>query len=65
MVCLFDNEEVGSVSVAGADSNLLQVAIKRIAETPIAGSNAVLNKVRRKYKALRITKVFETLHALL
>lgn len=32
IVGLFDNEEVGSQSAAGADSNLLLVTVKRLAE---------------------------------
>jgi aspartyl aminopeptidase len=38
MVALFDNEEIGSVSAHGADSNLLQSAIKRIGSLPIGVS---------------------------
>lgn len=35
MIGLFDNEEVGSVSTAGADGNLLLTAIKRISEIDV------------------------------
>jgi len=42
MIALFDNEEVGSVSTAGADSNLLQVALKRIGEVEVG--DAVTSK---------------------
>lgn len=30
MLCLFDNEEVGSLSSAGADSTLVAATLKRI-----------------------------------
>jgi aspartyl aminopeptidase len=31
VICLFDNEEVGSNTAHGADSNLLEVTLRRLA----------------------------------
>lgn len=36
-ICLFDNEEVGSVSTHGAESNLLAATVKRLASVRVAG----------------------------
>jgi aspartyl aminopeptidase len=35
VIALFDNEEVGSMTAHGADSNLLEVSLKRLAEASI------------------------------
>lgn len=45
IVSLFDNEEVGSQSTAGADSNLLEACLKRLAETPIVNEERVTETV--------------------
>lgn len=36
-ICLFDNEEVGSVSTHGAESNLLASTVKRLASVRVSG----------------------------
>jgi aspartyl aminopeptidase len=37
VIALFDNEEVGSTTAHGADSNLLEVTLKRLAQLPFGG----------------------------
>ncbi|KAI9193205.1 peptidase M18 [Polychytrium aggregatum] len=44
LVALFDNEEVGSNTAHGADSNLLTVVLKRIADVDIVGLSAPVSK---------------------
>ena len=39
VLSLFDNEEVGSVSVAGADSNMLEVTLKRLGTVEFVGDS--------------------------
>lgn len=38
MVALFDNEEVGSMTAHGADSNLLPTTLQRLANTQVLGT---------------------------
>ena len=38
IVALFDNEEVGSTTAHGADSNFLEVTLKRLSALPFGSS---------------------------
>lgn len=40
VAALFDNEEIGSLTAHGADSNLLPATLQRLASTAIAGVEA-------------------------
>ena len=47
MICLFDHEEVGSVSAAGAAGSLLAHTLERIARTAEGGRSAYLAALTR------------------
>ena len=54
MIALFDNEEVGSVSTAGADGNLLLSAIKRLSELDIGSGVSGKVSERAYFRAMVI-----------
>lgn len=42
VLALFDNEEVGSQTAHGADSNLLEVTLRRLSNLKFGGGNAAV-----------------------